>query len=325
MRVRAELGLAIGALLAVQVLTSFGAIALLSRMSPAIAQIVEENLYSIDAVEEMLAALALAQVDAAEAGRSFAGALERARSNITEDEEGPALEMIERHYEAALSGDAEARGRTVAGLRELARINYASTWHADQRAQRLGTAGAWAAVLLGAMGFVLSGVAIGRLVRRVVRPLADLRDTVSAFRGGDPHRRCRRPDAPVEFQEVAETLDDLLDAHHARERRDEAGDRGDAGALDALERRALLLLLGERGRPTLLVDAGGRVRAANPEGLSRLDGSEEGALLRARLEARARGESPEDDDLLCTPLEGGTLCTVARDPEVGPAGGPSDG
>ena len=53
MHLRTEIGLSIAALLVVQLSTSFAAVGLLSRMSPAVERIVEENLHSEEAALDM--------------------------------------------------------------------------------------------------------------------------------------------------------------------------------------------------------------------------------------------------------------------------------
>lgn len=326
MRVRAEIGLAIGALLCVQVATSFGAIALLNRMSPAIAQILSENLYSLEAVDEMLAALISAERDPERAEERFVAALARARSNVTEPEEPKALEQIESHFRAALGGDREARDATVLSLESLAHVNHATTRRADAAARRLGGAGAWAVAFLGAFGSVLSAVVIARLTRKVLRPIAEIRETVAAFRDGDPHRRTSRGAMSPEFQEVAQALDDLLDG------------RGEGGAplllsagaepperaLGALERRALIRLLADLPHPTLLLDESGRIRAASPRALVLLDDDEAGRALLERIrrgppaagQVPSQGEGPGEGELTLswTPLEGGALCGLQTPP-----------
>jgi len=312
-RVRTEIGLAIGALLCVQVATSFGSIALLSRMSPAIARIMEENLYSLEAVEGMVVALSLAELDREGATREFEAALGRARSNVTEPEEPQILTAVVQRYRAALAGDPEARRATVKQLRELARINHASTRRADAAAQRMGMAGAWAAGLLGVVGFIFSGLAISRLTRNVLRPLTDIGETVAAFRDGDLHRRSRRTNVPVEFRDVATALDDLLDVRQAQAARDEVAAAEGRPVLDPreVERRALLHLLSRQETPTLVIAAGGRVLAAGADALALLDHSERSARLMDLVKQGSHDGGAARDVLAWTDLGGsGFLCAV---------------
>lgn len=318
MKVRAEIGLAIGALLSVQVATSFGAIALLSRMSPAIAQIIDENLYSIEAVDEMLMSLTLADADPAEGRERFERALARAESNITEPDEHGVLAAIRERFPAALAGDVEAQRATARYLQSLARINHASTRRMDAAAQSLGGAGAWAAALLGAVGFVLSGVAISRLTRTILRPTADLGATVSAFRQGDLHRRSQHVDMPHEFRIVAEALDDLLDSQQAPRRGGALRPASDTA--DGLERRALVHLLSQQATPALLVDTHGRVRAAGAGAMDLLaDSAGEQDLLESLRGGPDR--APSDGRFAWTRLKGGYLCVVSDGGSASPEAG----
>ena len=58
MRLQRDFLLSVGILVAFNILLAFGAIGLFTRMSPAIERILQENVYSTDAAEEMLALLA---------------------------------------------------------------------------------------------------------------------------------------------------------------------------------------------------------------------------------------------------------------------------
>jgi hypothetical protein len=59
MNLRREVVAAFAAMIVILLLTSFGAVGLFARMSPAIERIIQENGYSLEAGERMLASLAL--------------------------------------------------------------------------------------------------------------------------------------------------------------------------------------------------------------------------------------------------------------------------
>lgn len=281
MRLSDEIKLSVLGLLALQAVTSFGAIALLGRMSPAIERILSENLYSIRSAEQMLAALALVPAGPHEAdvrAQELREGLARAKGNVTEERERPALATIETHAAAALAGDPQALRATVAAIRELAVVNHASTELADREARRLGSAGAWAAVLLGALGLVLGATVVRLQLRRLVLPLLDLQGTAQAFRNGDRHRRTTRGGAPAEFQQVGQLLDELIDRALVPSRV--------VAPVPAqeVERAALLLLLDRAAHPALVIDGEGRPLAAGQAALDRLQ-EEEGLALRATLSA----------------------------------------
>lgn len=294
MRARDEIRLAIVSLLAIQVITSFGAIGLLGRMAPAVERILEENVYSITAVEQMLGVMASAPGPVGPAERErFDDALARASSNITEDAERPVLRAIEASDEAALRGDPQARRRLVDSLEELGEINRASMERLDAEAKRLGTAGAWGAAILGMLGLLLSVITARRLSRRLVSPLENLWRTVTAFHVGDPHQRAHIDDAPPEIDEVGRTINQLLDVHH--ESSESA--RGDQASLD---RTAMLYMLDQRPDPQVVLDPRGEVVATNHAANALMVG-ERSAALRMALRGEIRSGEP-DPRLDPTPL-----------------------
>lgn len=257
MRLRVELSLGLGALLALQLLTAFAAIGLLSRVSPAVAQIIEDNVYSIEAVEEMLAVLA-DHPDQTTAEERFYGAHERAASNVTEAAEEPLLAAILRESPAAFDGDEAARAETITALRELGRVNRASMEQRDLQAQRIGITGAWAAVMLGFTSFLFGATVYRRLRARLEDSLLEVDDALQAARGGDPLRRCAQVDAPEEIVRIADNVNWTLDHILAP----------GASAIPE-EHAALLVLLDRQPGPAALLD-GDRVLAANNAAIDRI-------------------------------------------------------
>lgn len=213
MKLRQELLAMIGALLALNLLMAVGAVALLSRMAPVIGTILQENAFSMHAAEDMLVELAGAgDQPLAPVGRQrVLSALERAESNVTEAEEPAVIAAIHGQIEAALAGDREARVRVVTELERLLSINRTAMEVVDANAQHMGQSGAWAVVIAGVLFFALSLAVLGRLQRRFLDPLVELHGTLMAAGHGDPWRRCRKLDAPVELNEVATTVNALLD------------------------------------------------------------------------------------------------------------------
>ncbi|MBL9079213.1 MAG: hypothetical protein JNL08_17050 [Planctomycetes bacterium] len=213
MPLRTELAATVLGFVLLNLLLVFTAIGLFGRMGPAIDRILQRNDASIGAAEEVLEALARSgdgAVDAAETGRIRA-ALDRARGNLTEAGEQPALEAVERELPAALAGDAAARQALVARVHDLIAINRAAMRDVDRDAQRLGKAGAWAAALVGLLSLALSLFLTRSLGQRVVLPVLELRDTLRAVRAGDRFRRCMARRASPELQQALEQVNDLLD------------------------------------------------------------------------------------------------------------------
>lgn len=313
MRIRDEIRLGVGALLAIQVLTMIAAVALLARMTPAIDQILENNEKSVRAVERMLLALAeppprVGQPDLR--GAHFERALAEAEGNITEPEEQPVLERIGEHHEAALAGDPEALAVVRTLLWELGDINRQSMLAANSRAKRLGTAGAWVLVFLGLLGMVFSLALMRRARIKLISPVYELGSVLEACRAGDVHRRFNPSGASLEFQEVAAVVNQLVTEHFSTQ----APSRDPHAKLD---RVALLRLLDAEPDPTLVCEPGGAIVAANEAALDLLSGPV-GEEIRDALADVVRGDSV--DAIAVEPLgREGFVCRYR------PSGDGSDG
>jgi hypothetical protein len=277
MQLRRELRLATGTFLVSNLILSFGAIGLFTRMGPAIERILQENVYSIRAAEDVLGELALAGEDPLpETSRlAIRNALVRARSNVTEPQEMPLLDRIGDHIERALDGDAVARVAVVANTRALIAVNHDAVSRRDDQASRLGRAGAWAAALIGMMTFALSLFVARRIERRMVGLLVQLSSVLTENRAGPSRRRVHPTEGPSEVREISDLVNQLLDER--LERRPDQADDGASLYEDAL--RAMLL---REPDGAALVDARGALLRASPIALDRL-ASAEGDGLRERL------------------------------------------
>jgi methyl-accepting chemotaxis protein len=213
MHLKRELMWTLGALAILNLSLAFGAIGLFVRMGPAIEQILEENVRSIEAGEQMLAELARAgKASVSAAGRNrITEALARAQRNVTEAEERPVLASLGRGLPGAVEAEPRARDTVVRDVERFISINREAMTRVDLEAQRLGRAGAWAAVLLGFLSFSTSLWVFRRMRRRVLDPLMELLDVLERVRQGTRLRRCRAEDAPLEFAQIAESLNRLLD------------------------------------------------------------------------------------------------------------------
>lgn len=209
MELRRELFLSIGTLVVLNLGLAFGTIGVLLRMGPAIERILQENVFSIVAAEDALTEFALSgglRLEP-EARVRVNDALNKAKHNVTEVVERPVLERLERVLPSAMEGDIPSRLAAVASLRDLIHINREAMREVDREARRLGSAGAWTAVFIGFLSFLLSLVVVVRLRKRVVQPLMDLQQVLE----GDRLRRCRAVDAPREVIQVAQAVNRLLD------------------------------------------------------------------------------------------------------------------
>ena len=225
MDLRRELLLTIGTLVLLNLLLAFGAIGLFVRMGPAIARILEENVHSIVAAEGILADLGAAgdtPLDAAAELRVRQN-LAQAQQNVTEAEERPILALLQQQLPNAIAADLPARQKTVHLLQQLIQINRDAMRHVDEEARRLGAAGAWAAVFVGFVSFLLSLLVVVRLQKRVLRPLVDLHEVLDDAQRGNQLRRCRPSDAPREVLQVTQSVNALLDERLRRQLRHDRG------------------------------------------------------------------------------------------------------
>jgi hypothetical protein len=260
MRLQREASLGMGMLIGLQLVLAICAIVLLDRMTPAIGRILDENVASKAAVEEMLAVLAETTESApgSRAEARFVRALERAIANITEDEEKELVEDIQRDALAVFRGDLEARQRVVAALQRLGDVNRQSMIAADGRAKLLGRTGAWAAAILGAFSLGLGIFAYRRLRLRIELPIEAVRRTLDQVRHDNSQARCPTLlRAPVEIAQVGSQLNWVLDAWQA-----EVAATHPAASVEANElRSALVWALDRQHAPVCILDAEGQVIA----------------------------------------------------------------
>lgn len=212
------------ALVVIQLLTAFGAVGLLTRMSPAVQEILAQNVYSTKAAEDALMAVLLGQDDGADQPRAlFLDAVGRARQNVTEDGEVPAIDDLERWGRLALAGQPDAAAGVVEAVERLTAINREAMQRASTRALNLGNTGAWAAVALTLAGFLISIVVARNTIFGVLEPVEELEDVLRSYRSGDRYRRCQGRAASHEMRRVLSAVNTVLD--HAN--------RVDAEKLDA--------------------------------------------------------------------------------------------
>lgn len=203
-------------LIALNLALALGAIALLVRMSPAIADIIERNDRSLAAGEQMLAAVARGMDP--EARAAFESALTTAEGNITEPEERVVLHRLRELQPALPASGIEMRDEAVATVLQLNAINRQAMREADLDAQQLGTAGAWGVVFMGLLSFIAGLLFIRRLDEYLLLPLQELVEVIAASRSGDQFRRCPAAEARGDFQMIYAEVNGLLDERRWHER-----------------------------------------------------------------------------------------------------------
>src|SRR5690606_37396605 len=129
-------------------------------------------------------------------------ALDDAKLNVTEPEEQQVISELADELEKTNAGVDGSRRRLVNGLRFLIQINRDAMRSAGEKAERLGRAGAWAAVLVRFISFLLSLIVLSRFDTRFLRPLVDLYEVLESAKQGNRLRRCRPSQAPREVVRV---------------------------------------------------------------------------------------------------------------------------
>jgi hypothetical protein len=205
-----------GALLFItlNLLMALGSIWVFTRMTPAIKVIIDRNVRSLQACEDMLSSLAMISEDEygnKELKKSFIESFTKARNNLTEEKEPAVLEKINRNFPKAFEGDFTARKSVVDAIVDLGEINRAAMIEADNRARQLGGAGAWGVVFMAVIVFIACMLFIRGVVRGLVKPFEEIHSVIVARRNGDTMRRCTDFNLPKDIKTVFSGLNEFLD------------------------------------------------------------------------------------------------------------------
>ncbi len=201
-------------LISLNLLMAFGSIWVFVRMAPAIDVIIVRNEDSLQACQDMLAALAAdPSIESGQGGvvDVFRNALGRAENNVTEAEEPGIIREISASFEAAFSGDGGERSRCIGAIRELGTVNRNAMHRADQRAQQLGYAGAWGIVFMASTIFLIGIMFQRRLRTNLAEPIQEINAVVDAFCKGDLLRRCSLARPSNNIRRVLDNVNQLLD------------------------------------------------------------------------------------------------------------------
>lgn len=209
-------GIRIGAwtIVGINLLMALGAIGVFMRMTPAIAEIISKNERSLEACEEMLAALAFASCNKQETEshlESFKNAYLRAHNNITEPEEPQALNIIKENFRQAFKGEKAAIILVTQATLELGNINRKAMAVADKNAQQLGRGGAWGIVFMAACSFLAGVIFIRNLNHKLLEPLDEMKNVLIAHLGGETRRRCTGANLHGDVRAIFANVNSVLD------------------------------------------------------------------------------------------------------------------
>lgn len=270
MELRREVYLTIGVLVVLNLVLAFGAIGLFVRMGPAIEKILQENVYSIIAAEEVLEVLANAGDTALSVKdqKSVWQSLEKAKKNITEVEEVLVLKIIENQLREVVKGKYQERASLIDNIKKLIAINRDAMKKVGQAAQRLEIAGAWASVFIGFFSFTLSLIVFNRLRQRFLAPMIELHEVLEAHQRGEQLRRCKPGESPREVRQVIDAINKLLDERL----RSSSHDTHDHS--ERIEHLALLALVEKEKKAAVILDRESHIVCANNRALDLLSSSE---------------------------------------------------
>lgn len=204
-------------LIALNLVIAFGSIWIFMRMAPAIEIIIEQNIKSLHACEDMLSTLVL--VNQSEKNDEyfkdiFSAALEQASLNITEKEEPVAVEAIRESYPQAFEENSEGIKKTVDAILVLSKINREAMVRADLKAKQFGNAGAWGIMIMASSVFLVGMLFMRGLKKSLLKPLEEIHSVLEAAKAGDHIRRCTGPDAPQDIKMLYSDINDLLDKNN---------------------------------------------------------------------------------------------------------------
>ena len=188
-------------------LISFGAVWSLQRIEPEIERINQRNVFSLDACEKMLQAMAREKVEM----DKFRRALSKAEGHITEKGEKECLSRIRALLPGLESGQKEALDEAADKIAEISKFNKQAIQRAVHEAQRFRQAGAWGIVFLALFFFLLILYFGRKFHRELLIPLEELSAAVEAFLAGDTLRRCNTPFAGDEMKKLFRAVNELLD------------------------------------------------------------------------------------------------------------------
>ena len=203
-------------LIALNILMAFGSIWIFMRMAPAIEVIIAQNEVSLEASEEMLAALLTKdspESDHVSSLASFRHSLSRAKNNITEKEESGFLDRIDQNFETAFKGNDVAFYQTVDAILGLGDINREAMRRADAKAQQLGYAGAWGVVFMATATFAIGMIFLRSMKKNILEPMQEIDSVVTAFREGNLMRRCSMKNPPNSIKQIFNNINALLDLY----------------------------------------------------------------------------------------------------------------
>lgn len=200
-------------LIFLNILMAFASIWVFMRMAPVIEEITSRNERSLESCEKMLMILAISPFrQSASLHLDFEKAYKDACNNITEKGEMEELRKIGNIYRDALQGNVAAREQTISSIYGLASINRSAMLSAAESAKKLGYSGAWGVVFMAVLIFIVGILFIHRFRTRLLNPLTEIQEVLSARKAGDVFRRCPNSCDAADIRCLYEGVNELLDS-----------------------------------------------------------------------------------------------------------------
>lgn len=200
--------LIIGAMLVIAVTSSF----LMERMSNAIKKTVDENVYSLEAAQDMMSAISMAKLTGAKLYQlQFMDALERAKSNMTLPGESSLVERIEKLAPLAFAEQDQANRQIIEDLAALADLNREATQKVDEEAKFLAIAGGWAIVGLTIISLLAGSRILNQVHQQSIAPMVEICHGLSDWEQGNRLRRFQIARSSKDLRRAQQSLNAILD------------------------------------------------------------------------------------------------------------------
>lgn len=200
-------GLLFYLLLGFNLVLAFSALWSLQRMTPVIDRIYERNVRSLNACDDMLAALNMIPVDR----QAFEKALQSASGNVTEPGEQMLVAKIGKIFPDVLSGNPESRKETVLLIVALAGENRKAVLREIYETRHLRQSGSWLIVFFTLAFFSLCLLLEKRLRKNVIGVVEEISDVLESRKNGDLYRRCRLSELPPDMHELCSRINEMID------------------------------------------------------------------------------------------------------------------
>ena len=200
-------------LITMNLVVSFCTIWLFIRILPAIDLIVQNNISSIEAAENMLTTLSVIENEGTTKRdlQAFKIALNDAKNNITNEDEKIALGIINRSYRKAFENDISSRKELRFAIDYLFQINRDELSRLKQEASQISMAGAWGLVFMSLFMFFITLWFLRKLDKKLLVPTNEIYDVIKCYKNNEKFRRCKGTNLNRDIKFIFNGVNDLLD------------------------------------------------------------------------------------------------------------------